>query len=111
MDWHCWIALLFQVSALIFRKNAAAFAELKEKRLAFLQHSKCTYSYEVAVHTARGSKSTESDGFQLHALVSTLRLRFKLLVVIEQSKKKIEPTIFFNNSLTVLFKYEFEASF
>ena len=71
MDWHRWIVLLLQVSlSFIFSKNAAAFADLKEKRLAFLQHSKCTYSYEVAVHTARGSKSTESDGYQLHALVS-----------------------------------------
>ena len=73
MDWHRWILLLLQLSqALIFSKNAAAFADLKEKRLAFRQHSKCTYSYEVAVHTARGSKSTEADGYQLHALVSFL---------------------------------------
>ncbi len=71
MDWHCWILLLSIVSALAICKNAAAFKELKEKRLSFVQHSKCTYTYEVAVHTARGSKSTESDGFQVHALVST----------------------------------------
>ncbi len=61
-----------QVSALVFGENGAAFKELKEKRLSFVQHSKCTYSYEVAVHTARGSKSTEVDGFQVHALVSTV---------------------------------------
>ena len=69
MDWYCWI-LLWQFSALVFVKNAAAFKELKERRLSFVQHSRCTYSYEVAVHTARGSKSTYSDGFQVHALVS-----------------------------------------
>ena len=70
MDWRCWILLFLQVSALAFSKNAAAFKELKEKRLFFVQHSRCTYSYEVAGHTARGSKSTESNGFQVHALVS-----------------------------------------
>lgn len=63
MDWHRWILLFLLV---------AAFAEINGKRLAYLQHSKCTYSYEVAVYTARGSKSTESDGCQIHALVSTV---------------------------------------
>lgn len=71
MDWHCWILLLLQLSAAAFSKTAAASKDQKEKRIVFIQHSKCTYSYEVAVHTARGSKSTESDGFQVHALVST----------------------------------------
>jgi len=28
-----------------------------------------TYDYEVTVYTARGSKSTLSDGYQVHALV------------------------------------------
>lgn len=70
MEWHCWILLLLQVLAVVVIKNTAAFKVLKEKRLSFVQHSKCTYSYEVAVHTARGSKSTESNGFQVHALVS-----------------------------------------
>ena len=68
MDWYC--CILLQVLAVTFGKNAAASKELKERRLSFVQHSKCTYSYEVAVHTARGSKSTENDGFQIHALVS-----------------------------------------
>ena len=71
MDWHCWFLLLLQLLAVTFIKTAASSKEQKEKRLSFVQHSKCTYSYEVAVHTARGSKSTESDGFQIHALVST----------------------------------------
>ena len=79
MDWHSWILLLLQVSALAFCKNAAAFKELKEKRLSFVQDSKCTYSYEVAVHAARGSKSTESDGFQVHALVSITPYTMKLM--------------------------------
>ena len=71
MDWNCWILLLLQLSAATFSKTAAASKEQKEKRLSFVPLSKCTYSYEVAVHTARGSKSTETDGFQVHALVST----------------------------------------
>ena len=31
--------------------------------------TKCTYDYEVTVYTARGAKSTLSDGYQVHALV------------------------------------------
>lgn len=73
MDRHCWILLFLQVSALLFGKNEATLKELKDKRLSFAKNSKCTYSYEVAVHVARGSKSTESDGFQVHALVSANR--------------------------------------
>lgn len=71
MEWHCWIVLLLQFSVVAFRANVTASKDPNEKRLSFLQQSKCTYSYELAVHTARGSKSTESDGFQVHALVST----------------------------------------
>lgn len=71
MEWHCWIFLLLQFSVVAFRANVTASKDPNEKRLSFLQQSKCTYSYELAVHTARGSKSTESDGFQVHALVST----------------------------------------
>ena len=76
MDWHRLFLLLLQVSTLPISEITAAFAKLNKNRLAFVQHSKCTYSYEVAVHTARGSKSSENDGYQLHALVSTLRYRY-----------------------------------
>ena len=41
-----------------------------QRHLSLVPYAKCTYSYEVAVHTTRGSHSTESDGFQVHALVS-----------------------------------------
>ena len=35
-----------------------------------LQHlTKCIYDYEVTVYTARGDKSTHSDGYQVYALV------------------------------------------
>ena len=29
----------------------------------------CTYEYEVSVHTARGARSTVSEGYRVHALV------------------------------------------
>lgn len=74
MDRHRLVLLLLYVSALELIRNAAVVAQIREKRLAFFQNSKCTYSYELAVHTARGSKSTESDGYQLYALVSTLNV-------------------------------------
>lgn len=78
MDWQCWILIFLQVLAVAFSKTAAGFKEQKEKRLSFTQHSKCLYSYEVAVHVARGSKSTESDGFQVHALVSKNNITARL---------------------------------
>lgn len=74
MDRHRLVLLLLYVSALELIRNAAVVAQIREKRLTFFQNSKCTYSYELAVHTSRGSKSTESDGYQLHALVSTLNV-------------------------------------
>ena len=43
---------------------------IREKELQLSQLTKCTYDYEVTVHTARGAKSTLSDGYQVHALVS-----------------------------------------
>ncbi|CAH3145087.1 unnamed protein product [Porites lobata] len=74
MDRHRLVLLLLYVSALELIRNAAVVAQIREKRLAFFQNSKCTYSYELAVHTARGSKSTESDGYQLHALVDVIHV-------------------------------------
>ena len=48
--------------------------KLSLQLLSFARYTPCSYSYELAVHTARGSRSTESDGFQLHALVSQAKL-------------------------------------
>ena len=42
---------------------------VNEKLLQLSQLTKCTYDYEVTVYTARGAKSTLSDGYQVHALV------------------------------------------
>ena len=47
-----------------------AILDQSQGLLSFGQHIKCTYTYEVAVHTARGVHSTASDGYQVHALVS-----------------------------------------
>jgi len=69
MDWYYLVVLI--LSALEFFGNPEVLAEQRGKRLAFSQHSKCTYSYEVALHFARGSKSTDSNGYQLHVLLSS----------------------------------------
>ena len=42
---------------------------VNEKVLQLSQLTKCSYDYEVTVYTARGAKSTLSDGYQVHALV------------------------------------------
>ena len=47
-----------------------SWGSMYQRHLSLVPLAKCTYSYEVAVHTTRGSHSTESDGFQVHALVS-----------------------------------------
>jgi hypothetical protein len=38
-------------------------------QLLFKLGTPCTYSYQVAVHTARGSKSTASQGYEVYTLV------------------------------------------
>ena len=43
---------------------------ISQKPLRLKPLTKCTYDYEVTVYTARGEKSTHSDGYQVHALVS-----------------------------------------
>ena len=42
---------------------------INEKVLQLSQLTKYTYDYEVTVYTARGAKSTLSDGYKVHALV------------------------------------------
>lgn len=44
-----------------------------ESRLVFELFRSCTYEYELAVHTARGSQSTASTGFRLSALVRIIQ--------------------------------------
>ena len=45
---------------------------VNQKPLRLKPLTKCTYDYEVTVYTARGEKSTHSDGYQVHALVSMI---------------------------------------
>lgn len=77
MDWHYLVVMILSAPALGFFGNPEVLAKQRGKRLAFFQHSKCTYSNEVAevaLHFARGSKSTDSNGYQLHVHVSSLTL-------------------------------------
>lgn len=60
-------ALILEIILMIRHARAAA---VLGQRLSFVKQSTCTYDYEVAVHTARGTRTTASEGFHLHALVS-----------------------------------------
>jgi len=72
MNWLCCFLLLLQAILAFDYGRGAVVLDQKQTRLSFFQHAKCTYTYEVAVHTARGARSTASDGFHVHALVSLL---------------------------------------
>lgn len=71
MNWLCCFVILLEAILALDYSRAAVVLEQRERGLSFVQHTTCTYAYEVAVHTARGAHSTASDGFQLHALVSS----------------------------------------
>ena len=60
----------FLVCVLVLQVASLQGNVIKEKVLQLSQLTKCTYDYEVTVYTARGAKSTLSDGYQVHALVS-----------------------------------------
>ena len=62
-----YFAIILEIILTIHHAEAAT---VLGQRLSFVVHSTCTYDYEVAVHTARGTRSTVSEGFHLHALVS-----------------------------------------
>jgi len=47
---------------------------IKENFLQLSHLATCTYDYEVSVHTARGSQTTASDGYQVRALVREIHL-------------------------------------
>ena len=59
----------FLVCVLFLRVDSLQGKVINEKVLQLSQLTKCTYDYEVSVHTARGAKSTLSDDYQVHALV------------------------------------------
>ena len=59
----------FLVGVLVLHVASLQGNVVKEKVLQLSHLTKCTYDYEVTVYTARGAKSTLSDGYQVHALV------------------------------------------
>jgi len=59
----------FLVGVLVLHVASLQGKAVKEKVLQLSHLTKCTYDYEVTVYTARGAKSTLSDGYQVHALV------------------------------------------
>jgi len=70
----------FLVCMLVLHVASLQGKAVQEKVLQLSQLTKCAYEYEVTVYTARGAKSTLSDGYQVHALVrySSVTLRTKL---------------------------------
>ena len=70
----------FLVGVLLLHVASLQGKAVKEKVLQLSHLTKCTYDYEVTVYTARGAKSTLSDGYEVHALVrysSVILLRTK----------------------------------
>ena len=59
----------FLVCVLVLHVASLKGKVVNQKVLHLSQLTKCTYNYEVTVYTARGAKSTLSDGYQVHALV------------------------------------------
>ena len=59
----------FLVCVLVLHAASLQGKVINEKVLQLSHLTKCTYDYEVTVYTARGAKSTLSDGYQVHALV------------------------------------------
>lgn len=83
MNWLCCLLALLQAILALGYSRGAVVLDQKQTRLSFIQHAKCTYTYEVAVHTARGARSTASDGFRVHALVSLfLKTYFSCMTVV-----------------------------
>ena len=69
MNRLCHFMTLVLNLSFLSRCNGAILSQ-KQRLFSFDLDSKCTYSYEVSIHTARGAQSTASDGYQVHALVS-----------------------------------------
>ena len=84
---------------------------INEKVLQLSHLTKCTYDYEVTVYTARGAKSTLSDGYQVHALVRYSSV--SLLTTNSQCRFSVcdishKPLLFMRESST--FSYEFQKT-
>ncbi|RMX40651.1 hypothetical protein pdam_00009913, partial [Pocillopora damicornis] len=73
---------------------------ISQKPLRLKPLTKCTYDYEVTVYTARGEKSTHSDGYQVHALVSIYSFSLKASdLIIKYSLIPISCTISVKNNV------------
>ena len=59
----------FLIGVLVLHVASLQGKAVNEKVLQLSHLTRCTYDYEVTVYTARGAKSTLSDGYQVHALV------------------------------------------
>ena len=65
------------VCVLMLHVSQVRSKALESKTLQLKHTGVCTYDYEVSVHTSRGSESTESNGYQIHALVRQHFLLFR----------------------------------
>ena len=62
---------LYVFITLLIANNLQGKAFSDSKQFLRLNHlTTCTYDYEVLVNTGRGAKSTASEGYRTHALVS-----------------------------------------
>lgn len=61
---------LFIFIVLLLARNLQGKAFTDIEQFLRLNHlTTCTYDYEVSVHTAKGAKSTASEGYRIYALV------------------------------------------
>ena len=72
----------FVVCVLVLHVASLQGKAINEKVLQLSQLTKCTYDYEVTVYTARGDKSTLSDGYQVHALVRYSSVAINVIVTL-----------------------------
>ena len=90
MHWLRCFPIILEIILTIHHAGAAA---VLGQRLSFVAQSTCTYDYEVAVHTARGTRSTVSEGFHLHALVSRKNLFTVLLLLRKLGFSRIKSSV------------------
>lgn len=90
MHWLRCFPIILEIILAIHHSGAAA---VLGQRLSFVAQSTCTYDYEVAVHTARGTRSTVSEGFHLHALVSRKNLFTVFLLLRKLGFSRIKSSV------------------
>ena len=78
---------------------------VNEKLLQLSQLTKCTYDYEVTVYTARGAKSTLSDGYQVHALV-----RYSSFTLLTTNSRLLQAFSVLLNCQSSIYSCEFQKT-